>query len=53
MLPITEQENPNTANIDHVSTLEAIRLINNEDKKIAEAIEKVLPEIANAIDKIV
>ena len=53
MLPITEQENPNTANIDQVSTLEAVRLINAEDKKVAAAIEKVLPEIAVAIDKIV
>lgn len=53
MLPITEQENPNTANIDRVSTLEAVRLINNEDKLVASAVEKVLPEIAAAIDKIV
>ena len=53
MLPITEQENPNTKNIDRVSTLEAVTLINNEDKKVAEAIEKVLPEIARAIEKIV
>jgi len=52
-LPITEQENPNTKNIDQVSTLEAIRLINDEDKKVALAIEKVLPEIAASIDKIV
>src|SRR5215204_7601954 len=53
MLPVTEQENPNTANIDRVSTLEAIRLINEEDKKVAAAVEKALPEIANAVDKIV
>ncbi|HSK72787.1 MAG TPA: N-acetylmuramic acid 6-phosphate etherase [Pyrinomonadaceae bacterium] len=53
MLPITEQENPQTANIDRVSTLEAARLINDEDKKVAEAVEKVLPEIAQTIDKIV
>ncbi|HEY8560033.1 MAG TPA: N-acetylmuramic acid 6-phosphate etherase [Pyrinomonadaceae bacterium] len=53
MLPVTEQENPNTANIDQVSTLEAVRLINEEDKKVASAIEKVLPEIAAAIDRIV
>ena len=53
MLPVTEQENPNTANIDRVSTLEAICLINDEDKKVAGAVEKVLPEIASAIDKIV
>lgn len=53
MLPITEQENPQTANIDKVSTFEAIRLINDEDKKVAEAVEEALPEIATAIDKIV
>jgi N-acetylmuramic acid 6-phosphate etherase len=53
MLPITEQENTNTANIDRVSTLEAIRLINDEDKKVALAVEKVLPEIAETVDKIV
>lgn len=53
MLPITEQENPNTKNIDKVSTLEAVTLINNEDKKVAEAVAKVLPEIAETVDKIV
>ncbi|MDQ3087996.1 MAG: N-acetylmuramic acid 6-phosphate etherase [Acidobacteriota bacterium] len=53
MLPVTEQANPQTENIDRVSTLEAIRLINDEDKKVAEAVEKVLPQIAEAIDKIV
>jgi len=51
MLPITEQENPRTANIDGVSTLEAVRLINDEDKLVAASVEKVLPEIAEAIDK--
>src|SRR6478672_6678663 len=53
MLPVTEQENPNTTEIDKVSTLEAARLINDEDKTVAAAVEKVLPEIAAAIDKIV
>jgi N-acetylmuramic acid 6-phosphate etherase len=53
MLPVTEQENPNTTNIDKVSTLEAVRLINEEDKKVAPAIEKVLPEIAAAVERIV
>ena len=49
-LPLTEQENPNTAEIDKVSTLEAARLINDEDKTVALAIEKVLAEIAATID---
>ncbi len=53
MLPITEQENPKTANIDRVSTLEAVRLINEEDKLVAAAVAKVLPEIAASVDKIV
>ena len=53
MLPITEQENPNTANIDHVPTLDALRLINSEDKLVAAAVEKVLPDVATAVDEIV
>ncbi len=53
MLPITEQENPNTTNIDQVSTLDALRLINDEDKLVAKEVENVLPEIARAVDEIV
>jgi len=53
MLPITEQENPNTANIDQVSTLDALRLINDEDKLVAAAAERVLPDVARAVDEIV
>lgn len=52
MLPITEQENPNTANIDSVSTLDAVRLINNEDALVAGAVGRIIPEIARAIDAI-
>ena len=53
ILPVTEHENPKTANIDEVSTLDALRLINDEDKLVAEAVEKVLPQIAEATDEIV
>jgi N-acetylmuramic acid 6-phosphate etherase len=53
VIPITETDNPNTSEIDKVSTLDAVRLINNEDKLVAEAIEKVLPDVAAAIDGIV
>ncbi len=53
MLPETEQENPRTAEIDKLPTIEAIRLINDEDRKVAEAVEQVLPEIAASVDKIV
>jgi N-acetylmuramic acid 6-phosphate etherase len=53
MLPITEQENPKTAAIDQASTLDALRLINDEDRLVALAVEKVLPQVAEATDKIV
>lgn len=53
MLPVTEQENPNTANIDKVPTLEALRLINDEDKLVALAVEKVLPQITTVVDSVV
>jgi len=53
MLPVTEQENPRTATIDEASTLDALRLINDEDKLVAEAVERVLPQIAEAVDRIV
>jgi len=53
MLPITEQENPRTANIDRLPTLEVVKLINDEDKLVAIAVEKVLPEITASVDKIV
>ncbi|MBO0727420.1 MAG: N-acetylmuramic acid 6-phosphate etherase [Blastocatellia bacterium] len=48
----TEQINPHTTEIDSLPTLEALRIINNEDKKVAEAVEKVLPAIARAVDAI-
>lgn len=53
MLPVTEQENENTKNIDAVPTIEALRMINAEDKLVALAVEKILPEIASATDRIV
>ncbi|MDU5111569.1 MAG: N-acetylmuramic acid 6-phosphate etherase [Clostridium sp.] len=48
----TESRNQNTLNIDKVSTLEMVKMINNEDKKVAEAVEAELPRIAEAIDEI-
>jgi len=48
----TEQRNNNTQNIDMLSTLEVVQLINSEDKKVAESIEAVLPAVAEAIDAI-
>ena len=49
----TESINEATRNIDRLESLEIVTLINNEDKKVAEAIEKVLPQIAEAVESIV
>jgi N-acetylmuramic acid 6-phosphate etherase len=49
----TEQTNPNTAEIDKLPTLDALRIFNSEDRKVAEAVEKVLPAVARAVDGIV
>ena len=48
----TEKINPATAHIDECTTLEMVTLINDEDKKVAVAVERVLPEIAKAVDVI-
>lgn len=46
----TEQINPETSQIDLLSTIDILRLINNEDKKVAIAVEQELPHIAKAVD---
>ncbi len=48
----TETRNPNTTNIDTLSTLEMVSLINNEDHSTVEAVSKVKEDIAKAIDVI-
>lgn len=47
---ITESRNRSTINIDLMDSLRIARAINDEDKKVALAIKKVLPQIAQAID---
>lgn len=49
----TEQRNPRSTNIDLSSTAEILKIINNEDKTIPLAVEKELPYIEKAVDKIV
>ena len=48
----TEQRNPNTMEIDTLSTIDMVQRINNEDKTVALAVEKELDSIAKAIDVI-
>jgi N-acetylmuramic acid 6-phosphate etherase len=51
-IPLTEQENPRTANISSSSSLDIVRLMNEEDARVAEAVRQVLPEVARAVDEI-
>lgn len=48
----TEQRNPNTMHIDTLSTLDMVKLINQEDHHVAEAVSLVLDKIAQAVDLI-
>jgi N-acetylmuramic acid 6-phosphate etherase len=52
-LPLTEQENPRTAEIGRLPTLEVVRLMNEEDAHVAEAVGQALPEVARAVEGIV
>ena len=52
-LGTTEQRNPNTVNIDLMDSLEIVRVTNQEDFRVAEAIREALPQIAEAVDLIV
>jgi N-acetylmuramic acid 6-phosphate etherase len=51
-LPVTEQENPRARNLERLSALEIVRLMNEEDKGVAVAVAKALPEVAAAIEGI-
>ena len=50
---ITEQRNPNSMNVDSLSALKIVQLMNEEDKQVPLAIEKCLPQIAQAVECIV
>lgn len=49
----TESRNPDTMNLDEMSAFEIVQAMNAEDKKVPEAIEAILPEIAAVVDKVV
>ena len=49
---ITEGRNPASQNIDELSTEAMLRVINDEDKKVALAVEAIVPQIADAVDAI-
>lgn len=49
---ITEYRNENTKNIDLVSTIDMVRMMNEEDKIVARAVEYEAENIAKAIDTV-
>ncbi len=48
----TEKSNAASANLDRKSALEIARIINREDAKVAAAVKRAIPQIAQAIDLI-
>ena len=52
-LPITEQDNPRSANLSAQSVTEIVALMNEEDATVATAVRQVLAEVARAIEEIV
>src|SRR6516164_58174 len=48
----TEKVNPATTEIDRMSSLEIVQVMNTEDVKVAQAVKQVLPQIARAIEEI-
>jgi N-acetylmuramic acid 6-phosphate etherase len=50
---LTEQRNPESMNLDRLSTEEIICLMNKEDRKIAAAVAQEIPAITRAVEAIV
>jgi N-acetylmuramic acid 6-phosphate etherase len=46
----TERRNPRTTEIDQLSTLEILRIINAEDRLVPDAVAATLPAIGTAVD---
>ena len=49
---VTEARNPASADLDRLSTIDFVRLVNSEDAKLADAVADQTREIASAIDLI-
>lgn len=50
---LTEQANAASAGIDARSTEEILSIINGEDRAVADAVARVIPEIGRAVDAVV
>lgn len=49
----TEMRNPASERLDQMTALEIVTLMNEEDHKVAVAIKRVLPQVAEAVEQIV
>lgn len=49
----TEQRNPASTELDRMSALEILKVMNAEDHKVADAVAQALPQIAQAVDAVV
>ena len=52
-LPITEQENPRSKNLSSLPAREIVALMNAEDATVATAVERVLDDVAKAVEETV
>lgn len=50
---LTEQRNPVSMDIDTKNTIEILKIINDEDKKVPYSVEKEIPYIAQAVEFVV
>lgn len=52
-IPVTEQENPRTRELSKLPTTEIVRLMNEEDARVAVAVGRVLPYVERAVEGVV
>lgn len=50
---ITEQQNPKTRQIDSLSVVDMLRVMNEEDQQVAHAVKAVIPDVARAVELVV
>ncbi|MFZ4170818.1 N-acetylmuramic acid 6-phosphate etherase, partial [Enterobacter ludwigii] len=47
---VSETRNPQTMDLDALSTLELVNRFNQQDTLVAQAVKETLPEVAKAVD---
>lgn len=49
----TESRNPRTLNLDTMSTMELLRIMNEEDRKVIDAVKEALPQIEKCVQLVI